>query len=318
LRAGVRGQARRVLRAGVQAPCRVLPEPLSVFQERGCPALAVMENPKSKIKNQKLFTPVSAQAAFTLVEILVAMALLGAALAITFSTFHGIAKAYQRGLSLVDSMNHGEYVMEQLSSSLRSAFYPPSQSNSSGSAQGISTNRSIASRTHPQVATPVNSATTNTSGNNYGLRLEDQGAGASARDKISWVKTGSLLLKYGDPLVKGVHRVQVTVEDDEDGIPGLAVRAWRPFVSLTAADPSSLPAHVVAPKVVGLDCRVAYEKDGDAWDWQDAVDDEATNSLPMAVEISLYFAPLEKGEEPIEIKRMVEIPVAPFSWKGKK
>jgi len=38
--------------------------------------------------------------------------------------------------------------------------------------------------------------------------------------------------------------------------------------------------------------------------------------VPKAVEITLYMEPLAEGEPPIEIRRMVTIPVAELSWRG--
>ena len=65
-------------------------------------------------------------AAFTLIELLVSVALLGMAMAMTFTTFYSVSKAWQRGTAMADDLDHGEYAMEQIACGLRSSFFPPS------------------------------------------------------------------------------------------------------------------------------------------------------------------------------------------------
>jgi hypothetical protein len=43
-------------------------------------------------------------------------------------------------------------------------------------------------------------------------------------------------------------------------------------------------------------------------DWED------TNRLPYSVEVTLWMDPVEEGDEPIELKRVVQIPLGPLSW----
>ncbi|MDD5676769.1 MAG: prepilin-type N-terminal cleavage/methylation domain-containing protein [Kiritimatiellae bacterium] len=232
---------------------------------------------------------------FTLIELLVAVALLGMAMAMAFTTFYSVAKAWQRGTAMADDLDHGEYVMQQINCGLRSSFFPPAA-----------------------VQAPTNATTnsTTTSGGGYGFRLEDNGNGVGARDIISWVKTGTALLRLNDPLSKGLHRVQLSIEDDGDAGPAVAVRAWRPYANLITFDPQEINPHFVSGKVVGLDCRVAKEMEGDTWDWMETWEDDATNRLPLAVEVTLYLAPLEPDEPPVEIRRTIEIPLGPWSWRG--
>ena len=242
---------------------------------------------------------------FTLIELLVAVALLGMAMAMTFTTFYSVSKAWQRGTAMADDLDHGEYVMQQIACGLRSSFYPPSAS------QASSSNTSSTANTASNGA-PAASA----SGGNYGFALENDGDGADARDVISWVKTGSALLKLNDPLYKGLHRVQLSIEDDDDAGPAVAVRAWRPYANSITFDPTKITPNFISGKVVGLNCRVAKEMKDNKWDWLEVWEDVATNCLPFAVEVTLYLAPLEPNDPPVEIRRTVEIPVAPLSWNG--
>jgi len=244
--------------------------------------------------------------AFTLIELLVAVALLGMAMAMTFTTFYSVVKAWQRGTAMADDLDHGEYVMQQVACGLRSAFFPPAAA--AASSRAAVTNAANVG-TNAAAVMPA-------SGGGYGFVLEDHGNGAGARDIISWVKTGSALLKVNDPLYKGLHRVRLSVEDEEDAGPAVAVRAWRPYANPITFDPLEIIPHFVSGKVVGLDCRVAKEMKDDAWDWTEVWENEATNCLPLAVEITLYLEPLEPGEPPVEVRRTIEIPLAPLSWSG--
>jgi prepilin-type N-terminal cleavage/methylation domain-containing protein len=224
---------------------------------------------------------------FTLIEVLVAVALMASAMAIAFSAYFSVSKAWQRGIVMADNLNHGDYIMEQLVNGLRCAFYPPAQSN--------------APRT----------------GSDYGFWLEKHGSGAESRDAISWVKTGVALLGSDNLLYRGLHRVRLSVEDDPDGLLVVAVRGWRPYANVDSFDSTQVEPFYVSGKVQGFSCRVATNRTDDGWQWEDDWKDDATNHLPLAVEITLYMDPIEKNEAPIEMKRLVEIPMAPFSWNAK-
>ncbi len=250
-------------------------------------------------------------AAFTLIELLVAVALLGMAMAMTFTTFYSVSKAWQRGTAMADDLDHGEYVMEQIACGLRSSFFPPSSSGTtSNNAANTNAANTNAADTNAVTGTPA-------SGGGYGFVLEDHGSGSGARDIISWVKTGTALLKLNDPLYKGLHRVRLSIEDDGEAGSAVAVRAWRPYANSLTFDPLAIAPHFVSGKVVGLNCRVAKEIKSDKWDWMDTWENEATNCLPLAVEVTLYLEPLDPSEPPVEIRRTIEIPVALLSWVGK-
>lgn len=225
--------------------------------------------------------------AFTLIEILVAVTLLAAAMAIALSAYFSVSRAWQRGVTLADNLNHGDYVTEQLVNGLRCAFYPPPQSNAPG---GWS---------------------------DFGFWLEKSGSGATARDKLSWVKTGAALLGPDNALYRGLHRVQVSVEEDPDGMPAVAVRAWHPYANMEAFDASQVEPFFISGKAQGLSCRVATNCTDTGWEWMEDWKDEATNHLPAAVEITLYLDPIDRDDPPVEIKRLVEIPLAPLSWNAK-
>ena len=240
--------------------------------------------------------------AFTLIELIVALALMVIALGITFSTFYSISKAWQRGQAMAENLNRGEFIMEQIVCGLHSVFYPARQSSTNSQ------------------ATNTNVSVTASSASDYGFTLVNDGDGANARDSISWVKTGSSLLGPENALWRGLHRVRISVEDDEDDCPAVASRSWRPYGNAIDFKSDDQPPFFISEKVIGLNCRVAKEADGDeGWKWEDEWGEiDTTNRLPMAVEVILYLEPIEANDEPVEIKRVVEIPVAPLSWSAGK
>ena len=251
-----------------------------------------------------------AAAGFTLIELLVALALMVIALGITFSTFYSISKAWQRGQTMAENLNRGEFIMEQIVCGLHSAFYPVRQSSSPAA-----TNTQPANTNASATGTPV----TASSASDYGFVLVNDGDGETARDSISWVKTGSALLGPEDALWRGLHRVKISVEEDEDTRPAVASRAWRPYGNAIDFKSEDVKPFFISEKVMGFNCRVAKEADEDeGWKWEDEWGTDATNRLPLAVEMVLYLEPIEARDEPVEIKRVVEIPVAPLSWSADK
>lgn len=223
------------------------------------------------------------QKAFTLLEVLITLVLTALAMSICFAAFSGISRAWQRGLALVDDLNHGDYVLDQVAQGLRCAFFPVTAGKKK----------------------------------RYGFILENNGDGQNARDAFSWVKTGGALLRAEEPLRYGTHRVRVSVEPDQEGEPRIVTRAWRPYVNLSSFTPEQINPFALADNLSGMDVRVATNRTDEGWEWENQWDDDATNHLPLAVEITLYWAPAEEDQEPVITKRLVEIPVGERSWTDK-
>ncbi len=246
-------------------------------------------------------TPVQRPAGgFTLLELLLAITLMAAIASVTYFSFEAGTRAWRTGTELADSLHHADYVLEQLVMGLRSACYP-------------------------DAARPSGA---------YGLTLVNDGDEASARDTLGWVKLGTALVGADSPLADTPHRIEVTVMDPgRDDLPegsggGLAVRAWRIAAQPEDFDPAeSVKPMVLTSRVLGFNCRVldpennlqegdAPSKD-DELKWDDEWEGDHTNRLPHAVEISLYLEPARARDDPIEVKRIVEIPLAPLSWRDK-
>ena len=219
---------------------------------------------------------------FTLVELMVAMVILVLAMGITFMTFANVSRAWQRGIALSNDLAHGDFVMEQLVNGLRSAYAPDS-------------------------AAPISA---------YGLWFEDGGSGDGARDVISWVKLGPALVGSDSGLSGAPHRVRVGIERDEDGEPVVGVTAWRPYAQPEDFDSSRLASTRLSRDIVGMDFLMTTNAVDREIQWESTWEDERTNRLPSWVQITLYLKPLEPGDRPVELKRVISIPRGPaMAWE---
>lgn len=129
------------------------------------------------------------RAGFTLIEVLVAVAILGTAFTIIWTTFSVSLDGWRRGQLALDRLHHGDFVMEQVVSALRSAAYFPTRPDK------------------------------------YGFWLEDHGE----QDEVSWVTSGGAFMKPEDPLARGLHRLWIGIAANEDGDDSFAVRAYAHF-----------------------------------------------------------------------------------------
>jgi len=219
-------------------------------------------------------------AGFTLLEILLAVTIMAIVSSVTFMTFSAATSAWQKGTALVDSLHHGDYVIEQLVMGLRSAYFPDVKG---GDAE-------------------------------YGFVHEDNGDGATAEDTISWVKLGGALIGRESPFAETPHRIRFYLSDDEDGDRAATVQAWRLQGQPDDFDPEEVEPVFLSKRVVGFNCRMAWELDDDGKiDWLDEW--EETNRIPTVVEVSLYVEPVEKGGDPVELKRVVGLRVGALAWQ---
>jgi prepilin-type N-terminal cleavage/methylation domain-containing protein len=225
------------------------------------------------------------RAGFTLVELLVAVAILLLVSTATYAVFAAATRAWQRGLALSEDLHHGDFVIEQLVMGLRSAVWR---------------------------------------GRGDGFWLRNEGSGPYAADAISWVKAGPALIGEESEAAKSLHRIEFTVRKNPDAEkPGAAITAWGDdYLQPEEFDPSRLTPVFLSSRIVGFDCRAATNNfERETIDWQDTWEDETgpgmnlTNRLPFYVELTLYLEPLEEGEAPVAVKRCVEVPVAALSWR---
>ena len=218
--------------------------------------------------------------AFTLVEVLIALTLLGLLTAMLFTSFNAIVRAWESGRTAIDATNHADYLLEQLTAALRSAYFPGS-------------------------------------GEKYGLIFTDDGDDPRSHDLIEWTKVGAALVGEDADFANVPHRVRVTVTEPDAPFPGgFTVRAWRQDLQLDAFDPDRDTIELsLSPKVIGLNCRLldpdSARTADDELNWIDEW--TKTNTLPTALELTLWMEPAEKDAEPIEAKRIIELPMGALS-----
>lgn len=246
----------------------------------------------------------------TLIELVLAVALTAAIAAACYVSIWTATRSWRVGTGLADAMDHADFVMDQIATGLKSAYYPDSDSPAGA----------------------------------YGLVLSDDGDEDAARDAISWVKLGTALVGADSPVANAPHRVLLYMlgpgESREPDLAagGLALKAWRVTAQPADFDPyegDAVRPILLEPKVVAADFNVldpgdnlekgkapvakaggVYGDEGKL-DWTGEWEDDRTNRLPYAVDVTLYFAPAKEGDEPVKVKRVVTIPCAPLSWQDR-
>ena len=226
--------------------------------------------------------------AFTLLEILVAVAILGI-VATTVAFVMGVGvEAWRAGAEMAEESHDGEGVMEQIVMALRSAYYP---ANGEPNAD-------------------------------FGFQHEDGGDGDTARDSIAWAKIGNSLVGEDTPWAGAAHRVRLFVSDSsaDDG-PGLYVSAWQMVGQAEDFDPDEdVEPLLLSDRVTGLDCRMqdpekAVEP-GEPYEWIDEWTE--SNRIPDHVLVTLALRPQKKGARPDVLVRCVQLPMSAVSWNPAK
>ncbi|QHI70456.1 prepilin-type N-terminal cleavage/methylation domain-containing protein [Tichowtungia aerotolerans] len=138
----------------------------------------------------------------------------------------------------------------------------------------------------------------------YGFRMERNRDGEYGEHSISWVTASKAFLPKGTEFDHGMHRIEVGAGEDDDGNDGLLVTVWRHIAD--EDDDVEKQSWVVSDVIKGLGCAVYNVKD-EKWDeeW------EETNAIPGLIEITLYADPKEEGDDPIEYRQLIEIPLGP-------
>lgn len=252
--------------------------------------------------------------AFTLVELLLVISLLAVITVVGFFGFSTAISAWRTGTAMAESMQHADFILEQIEMGLRSACYPDNPS-------------------------PVGE---------YGMVLTDDGEGESARDVLTWTKFGTSLVGTASPVANTAHRITMYVvepdstDDEALNVGGLAIKTWRMDCLPEDFDPEDeefVKPKLVMPGVVGMDVYVLNPKnnleqgkapglkeessaiDDEELDWITEEDwtGDYTNRLPYAVQVALYFAPEsdQEDQKALEVKRAVVLPCAPLAWRDK-
>jgi prepilin-type N-terminal cleavage/methylation domain-containing protein len=233
--------------------------------------------------------------AFTLLEMILAVSVLSVITLVSFYCFNAAVRSWIAGTSYINGITHADYILEQVAMGLRSAYYPDT-----GKVEGA-----------------------------YGMRLEDNGQDASARDVLTWVKLGSALVGADADYADIPHRVEIAVRDNtsaesEPSNGGFAVRAWRVDLQADDFDPGQVPFVALSPHVRSMNFRMldpTHEEDDltgelkwlDTWETADQ-----TNRLPRAIEVTLYLDGPTPESDPVPVRRVVSVPLAELSWNPRR
>lgn len=200
---------------------------------------------------------------FTFVELLVALAIMVSAFAIIFSLFTTTLKAWDRGSDALSKLHHGDFVMEQLVQSLRSAAFFDSV---------------------PEF---------------YEFRLEKGFAGGNPADEISWVTSSAAFMPLDSPYANGLHRLVVKVDRAGYGEYGVSVNA---FPHLMEEEDFNDDAWMVSTKVRGLRCRI-YDDELSTWEdgWDESNAVPSLVEITLYLEPEEEFGPPIRMQRAVEI-----------------
>ncbi len=169
---------------------------------------------------------------FTLLEVLLALLILGMMSLMIFGSFQSVVETTSHAERAMDSLHHGEVVMEQLVGSLRSASFFDG---------------------NPGV---------------YTFRHEP-GIGNPPDDMLSWVTGTMSFLPPRYPTRQGMNRLFLSIEEI-DGVRGLAISAYPHLVDPDDILVAQVEPWMISPKVKGLQVRF-YDMTAEEWvdEWED-------------------------------------------------
>ena len=216
--------------------------------------------------------------AFTLVEILLAVVLLGILTALTMATFNSVTHGWQVSTDYLDKMQRTDFALNQVVSGLRSLYYPH------GGEQSY----------------------------DYGFYLTDNGDGEDPdrSDVIEWSKRGSAIVGSKSAAADTVHRVQLMVleEGNHDYIEPIEVTGLyarhcpdvtlrpkdnRDDIDFSFGNDEMYQPVLIADGIVGFNCRVLptdekVEAEHDESLFEDTW--ETSNAVPYKVELTFFLA----------------------------
>jgi prepilin-type N-terminal cleavage/methylation domain-containing protein len=167
---------------------------------------------------------------FTLLEIMISIVILVIALTVAWQTFSMVTRAWTGARKRMDSTHHGDFVMTQLSSALRSLTFFDSIPEK------------------------------------YGFRMEDV-SGEHGEHSISWVTASSAFVPRGTGFEHGLHRIEVGAGEDDEGNEGLLVTVWPHLADEEEVEKKSW---VVSETIKGLTCHTYNMEDEDwDTEWED-------------------------------------------------
>jgi prepilin-type N-terminal cleavage/methylation domain-containing protein len=245
--------------------------------------------------------------AFTLVEILLAVVLLGVVTAVTMMTFNAVTHGWQSSTDYLDKMQRTDFALNQVVSGLRSLYYPH------GGEQSY----------------------------DYGFYLFDNGDGEDPRssDVIEWSKRGSAIVGSKSAAADTVHRVQLMVLEEGNHdfaetieVTGLYARHCPDVTLRPKNNPDDIDFSfqndemyqpvLIADGIAGFNCRVLKDKEKVEAEHDESLFEdtwETSNAVPYKVELTFYLADPDGRayrSAAAPIMRIVRIPLFEQSLDG--
>ena len=245
--------------------------------------------------------------AFTMIEMLLAVLLVGVLTTASMFTFNAVSRGWQVSTDYMDKMQRTDFALNQVLSGLRSMYYPH---------DGKQDER-------------------------YGFVLVNNGDGEDPDDSdvVEWSKTGSAIVGNKSAVADTVHRVQVMVLEEgnrdykeEIEVTGLYARqcpdvALRPKdnpddIDFSFANDEMYQPVLISDGIVGFNCRVLKTSENvESENDERAFEDEfaESNSVPYKVELTFRIADPEGRSfrsNTAPVMRIVRIPIHEQSLDG--
>ena len=226
--------------------------------------------------------------AFTIVELMLAVLILSILTIISTWTFHTVVRNWNLATEMADNVQRTDYALAQITSALRSAYFP----------------------TSGEV----------TDADGFQLENNNERNEPDASDMIAWTKLGPAIVGRNSRFAKTAHHVSIYVvepgeSDVEEYAEGglvcdvIGENKFRPE-DFDEDDLDNWDHFVLSENVQGFNCQV-LDKDqpfkDDRANWQDKWD--TSNCIPRRVQLTFWMKPLERNKEPYPIVRVVEIPL---------
>ena len=247
--------------------------------------------------------------AFTLVEILMAVFILGVVTSLSMMTFTAVTNSWQKSSDYLDKLQRTDHALAQVTSAMRSMYYPHD-----GQQDG-----------------------------RYGFSLVNNGDGqdADSSDVVEWSKIGRAIVGNKSSVADSVHRVRIMVVEEGDSdweeeiaetglyarlCPDVALRGDGEDVDFSFENNEMYQPVLISSGVCGFNCRVMKEppkaSGSDNENEENEFEDEfaESNAVPYKVELSFRMIDPESrayrsGAAPVV--RIVRIPIYEQSLDGK-
>ena len=226
--------------------------------------------------------------AFTIVELMLAVLILSILTIVSTWTFHTVVRNWTLSTEMADNVQRTDYALAQITSALRSAYFPTSGEVTEADGFQLVDNNP---RNEPDES-----------------------------DMIAWTKLGPAIVGRSSRFAKAAHHVSLyVVEPGKSEVEAYAngglvcdvigEKKFRPD-DFDEDDVENWDHFVLSENVQGFNCRV-LDKDqpfkDDQANWQDTWD--TSNCIPRRVQLTFWMKPVDDEKEPYPIVRVIEIPL---------